>query len=261
MAKTKVYFLDGGSCVIDGFHMYWNVGPCGDIRFPCYSVLVDHGEGKFLLDTSFDMEHTQKVLPFEKPMQTKEQTIPGALSLVGLKPEDITHVVNSHFHFDHVGGNKHLKNAVTICHRLEYEACQSPQPFERLGYSDLSFAPPEIAKEQAVPGFNPKFELVTGDQEIAKGLWLFETPGHSAGHYSVMVELADRRPMLFAFDNANTKKNLETGIICSFHLDPAANVRSVERLKELAEKHDAEIFYSHDPELFPNYLKPPEHYS
>ena len=28
------------------------------------------------------------VLPFEKPMQTREQTVPGALALIGLRPED-----------------------------------------------------------------------------------------------------------------------------------------------------------------------------
>ena len=33
MVETKVYLLDGGTLVIDGFHMYWNRGPAGDVRF------------------------------------------------------------------------------------------------------------------------------------------------------------------------------------------------------------------------------------
>ena len=37
MADTKVYLLDGGSLVIDGFHVFWNCGPGGEVRFPCYS--------------------------------------------------------------------------------------------------------------------------------------------------------------------------------------------------------------------------------
>lgn len=32
MPDTKVYLLDGGSLVIDGFHVFWNRGPAGDIR-------------------------------------------------------------------------------------------------------------------------------------------------------------------------------------------------------------------------------------
>ena len=104
MADTKVYLLDGGSLVIDGFHMYWNRGPGGEVRFPCYSVLIDHDEGKFIFDTGFDKAHVDKVLPFEQPVQSEEQTIPGQLKKIGLDAKEITHVINSHYHFDHCGG-------------------------------------------------------------------------------------------------------------------------------------------------------------
>jgi len=49
--------------------------------------------------------------------------------------------------------------------------------------------------------------------------------------------------------------------ITSFHLDPVASLRSMERLKQLAEKYDAELFYSHDPESYANYLLAPSYYS
>ena len=42
MADTKVYLLDGGTLVIDGFHVFWNRGPAGEVRFPVYSVLIEH---------------------------------------------------------------------------------------------------------------------------------------------------------------------------------------------------------------------------
>ncbi|MEZ5666540.1 MAG: N-acyl homoserine lactonase family protein [Alphaproteobacteria bacterium] len=265
MAETKVYLLDGGTLVIDGFHAFWNRGPGGELRFPCYSVLVEHADGLYIFDTGYDFDHVMKVLPFEKPIQDPAQTIPGALAAIGKKPEDINYVINSHYHFDHCGGNKHLTAACTVCHAKELEACSCHQPFEHLGYSDLSFAPELAAKkagtEPALDIYTPKFETVTGDQEIAKGLWLFETPGHTAGHYSMMVELANRRPMLFTADACYSKKNMDMMCISSFHLDPTASLRSMVRLKELAEKHDAELFYSHDPDSFGDYIKAPGYYS
>jgi len=267
MSETKVYLLDGGSLVIDGFHMYWNRGPAGDVRFPCYSVLVDHPDGKFLFDTGYERAHVEKVLPFEKPIQSHEQTIPGQLALLGIRPEEITHIVNSHFHFDHCGGNKFCANATTVCHKRELRAAKHPQPFEHLGYSDLSFlGQREVAKtspagQEQIGTATARFELIDGDQEIAKGLWLFETPGHTAGHYSLMVELSGRRPMLFPADAVCSHRNLEMNCICSFHLDPAASIQSMERLKELVEKHDAEFFYSHDPDSYPAYKKAPAFYS
>ena len=77
MSETKVYLLDGGTLVMDGLHAFWNAGPSGEIRFPCYSVLIDHRDGYYIYDTGYDLDHVQRVLPFTKPMQTKAQTIPG----------------------------------------------------------------------------------------------------------------------------------------------------------------------------------------
>ena len=174
MSDTKVYLLDGGTLVIDGFHAFWNRGPAGEFRFPCYAVLVEHKDGRYIFDTGYDYDHVMRVLPFEKPLQTKEQTIPGALALLNLRPSDINYVINSHYHFDHCGGNKHLTTACTVCHAKELEACAHPQPFEHLGYSDVTFSP-ELAKargdklpaDPALDIYTPKFQTLSGDQEIA----------------------------------------------------------------------------------------------
>jgi len=268
MADTKVCLLDGGTLVIDGFHVFWNRGPAGEVRFPCYSVLIEHRDGRYIFDTGYDYDHVMRVLPFEKPLQTPEQTTLGQLKFLGLRAQDINYVINSHYHFDHCGGNKHFKTACTICHAKELEVCGCPQPFEHFGYSDLSFAP-EIARKNgkalppdpALDMYTPTFQTLNGDQEIAKGLWLFETPGHTAGHYSMMVELAHRRPMLFTADACYSKKNLEMMCISSFHLDPVANLKSMQRLKDLAAKYDAELFFSHDAESFATYQKGAHFYS
>ncbi|HWA46877.1 MAG TPA: N-acyl homoserine lactonase family protein [Dongiaceae bacterium] len=270
MSDTKVYLLDGGTLVIDGFHVFWNRGPSGEVRFPCYAVLIEHKDGYYMFDTGYDFDHVMRVLPFEKPIQDKAQTIPGQLAALGLKTDDINYVINSHYHFDHCGGNKHLGKACTICHAKELEASGNCQPFEHLGYSDLTFAPDlykaknagkQLPPDPALDIYTPKFETLIGDQEIAKGIHLFETPGHTAGHYSLMVELKNRRPMLFTADACYTKKNMDMMCISSFHLDPTGSVKSMKRLKELAEKYDAELFYSHDLESFKTYQTGANFYS
>jgi 4-pyridoxolactonase len=256
----KVFLLDGGSLVIDGFHIFWNRGPAGEVRFPVYSILIEHAEGRFLIDTGFDYDHVMKVLPFEKPQQTKDQTIPGALALLGLTPADVDVVINSHFHFDHVGGNKFFPHAKKICHRTEIAQAADCQPFEHLGYSDLSFsaeaAAARNASAQLLPGTTPensRFETIDGDAEIAKGVRLLFTPGHTIGHYSLLVEMPTRRPLLFALDAAYTPKSLETLTQASFHIDPVAGVASMRRLRKIAEETDAEIFYPHDMASFQTY--------
>ena len=248
MPVEAVYLLDGGTLVIDGFHVFWNVGPAGDVRFPCYSVLIRHSEGLVLYDTGYDLGHVQKVLPFEKPQQTEAQTIPGQLSLLGLSPSDITHVVNSHYHFDHCGGNHFCTNAMTVCHSAELEASRNPQPFEKLGYSDASY------------DMSARYELLKGETELMSGIELIETPGHTAGHYSMLVSPPGRAPMLFTGDACYTRENLDRNITSSFHIDPVAAVESMERLRQVARDREAELFFSHDAVSFADYKLAPVPY-
>jgi 4-pyridoxolactonase len=119
----------------------------------------------------------------------------------------------------------------------------------------------QLPPDPALDMYTPKFQTLTGDQETAKGVWLFETPGHTAGHYSMMVELANRRPMLFTADACYSQKNMDMMCISSFHLDPVGSLNSMKRLKALAEKHDAELFYSHDLESFKKYQTGAAYYS
>ena len=260
MSDTKVYLLDGGSLVLDGFHVFWNKGPGGEVRFPVYSILIEHAEGRFLIDTGYDYDHVMKVLPFEKPQQTKDQTIPGALALLGLEPKDIDVVFNSHFHFDHCGGNKYFPDAKKICHKLEVPQTCNPQPFEVLGYSDVSFSV-EAAEargmtDQLAEGStrkNTTFEGVEGDFELAKGVKMIFAPGHSIGHYSLMVEFGTRKPILFTIDTAYTQKSLETLSQASFHIDPVAGVESMRKVAKIAEDNEADLMFSHDMENFKTY--------
>jgi 4-pyridoxolactonase len=158
-------------------------------------------------------------------------------------------VVNSHFHFDHVGGNKYLTNATTLVNTAELRHAKVPEPFEHPGYSDLSFD---------FPG--TKYERISGDIEIADGIWLYETPGHTAGHYSLLVEMEDQPSMIFAGDAAYTHENLERLIVGGFHLDPTASVESLRRLKRLARSHDAQIYPSHEMAPFQSWKKAPSYY-
>lgn len=257
MSSSKVYLLDLGSMVLDGYMMYWGHGPSGPHRFPVYGVLIDHPEGRFLFDTGFDKDFVDGFIP-DNAIQTERQTIPGQLDLIGLRPKDITHVINSHYHIDHVGGNQHCTHATTLCHKCEMEAYMDPAPYERMGFSDRSAEPPsDIASDI----YTPRHELLTGDQEIAKGVHLFETPGHTPGHYSLMVRLAGRRPMLFTGDACYTKRSIEENLISNAHSDVKQAYQSLDRLRQLAERHDAELFYSHDPVAWSGWQPTPGFYS
>jgi 4-pyridoxolactonase len=245
----KIWLLDNGSIVIEHTQLMWNV-PGPQVRIPSYGVLIEHDDGLFLFDTGFDLEHTNAVLPFELPEQTPEQTIPAQLRMCGFEPGDVGTLVNSHLHFDHVGGNKHLMGSKVVVHERELAQARDHEPFEFFGYSDKTWD-----YEGA------RFEPVSGDLELAKGLWLYETPGHTVGHYSLLVQPdSGERPLLFVFDVVYTQPALEKGIQPGFHIDPRAGVRSIARIKGLADEHGADVYFSHDMNAWQTYKHAPDFY-
>ena len=246
----KLWLLDHGSIVIDHAQLMWNIGGGTPVRIPAYSVLVQHDAGLFLFDTGFDLEHTERVLPFELPEQTPEQTVPAQLELCGFSTADVDALVMSHLHFDHVGGNKHLPETRVLAHAREIAQARNHEPFEFFGYSD---------KTWDVPGLN--LVPISGDVEVAPGLMLYETPGHTVGHYSLLVRPpSGAQPLLFAFDVVYTAQALERGVQPGFHHDPVAGVRSIRRIKALAEEHGAEVRFSHDMEAWGTYRHAPDFY-
>ncbi len=248
MAKpTQVRLLDSGTLVIDQSHITWNIGCGTPVRFPVYSVLVEHPDGLIMFDTGYDLDLVNAVLPFELPEQTPEQTIPQQLAKCGFKPQDVDALINSHLHFDHCGGNKHLTHAVTYLHVDELREARTPEPFERLGYADKGYDHPEA-----------KFELLEGDVGFADGVHLFHTPGHTVGHYSMLVELEGGRPLLFMADVSYPREAFAADQQAGFHVDPVAGVRSIRRCKRLAREWDAEVVFTHDMEAFKSYPLAPE---
>lgn len=248
MAKaTRVRLLDSGTLVIDQSHITWNIGCGTPVRFPVYSVLIEHPEGLFMFDTGYDLDLVNAVLPFELPEQTPEQTIPAQVTKCGFKPTDVDAVINSHLHFDHCGGNKHLPGATTYLHRDELREARTPEPFERLGYADKSYDHPDA-----------KFELLEGDVEFADGIHLFHTPGHTVGHYSMLVELEDARPLLFMADVSYTPAAYAAEQQAGFHNNPVDGVRSIRRIKRLAKEWNAQVVFTHDMEVFNTYALAPE---
>jgi len=250
---TRVYLLDMGTLVLDMSFVTWNHGQGVEYRFPVFSVLVDTGDKKVLLDTGFEKEWVERNLPFEKPEQSEEQTIVAQLASVGVRPEEIDIVVNSHLHFDHCSGNHYFPGAQFIMSKTELRHAYVPDPWERLGY-DRNLVDMPGARYTLLP------PLHGYEYEVVPGVTLMETPGHSEGHYSFVVRPTGEAPMIFPVDVAYNEHNLRDKVLMGLHSDPRELLESMYKIENLAAKIGGRIFYSHDPESYKNYKKAPEFY-
>jgi N-acyl homoserine lactone hydrolase len=94
-----------------------------------------------------------------------------ALARVGARPDDVTAIANSHLHLDHAGGNADLAGRRVYVQRTELAAAREP------GYTVDGVLQPD-----------PAYEVLDGETELAPGLRLVPTPGHTAGHQSLLLD-------------------------------------------------------------------------
>jgi 4-pyridoxolactonase len=250
MGVERVWLLDSGSLVIDRTHVAWNIEPGNPVRFPVFSVLIEHSDGLYLFDSGFDKGTVEEFLPFELPEQTDEQVVTAQLDKCGFAAADVSAVINSHLHFDHCGGQRQLPDAPTWVGKEELRHCLVPEQFERLGYADKVFHSPDSV-----------YRWLEGDEiDFADGIRLLHTPGHTVGHYSLVLQREGRAPMLFPADVTYTRETWEKEMISGFHNDPTANFVSLRRLKHLAGRLGAEVFFTHDMEAWETYKHAPDNY-
>lgn len=138
---------------------------------PALGYLVDHGGELLLFDTGIadaDPETDAHYRPYRRPLRE-------ALGAAGVTPADIALVINCHLHFDHIGGNPLFPGTPLLAQSAELALARGGgHTFEHL----VDF-----------PG--ARYEELTGEAEIRPGLWILPTPGHTAGHQSLVIRRPD----------------------------------------------------------------------
>jgi len=154
-----------------------------------------------------------------------------ALAEHDLLPSDIKIVINTHLHFDHCGQNAVFKHAPFHVQRQELDrARRESKPL--LDWFDFAGA---------------RFELLDGDTQIAEGVRVIATPGHTVGHQSVMVATGAQGEELMIGDAAYTshiyRKPDRPELPSGQAADREAWERSLEHIHAL---RPAQVHFCHD---------------
>ena len=140
-------------------------------RIPVHGFVIKHPRaGAILVDTGVGWP-TELV----KEWNVVNRHAAEALAEHDLSPADVKIVINSHLHFDHCGQNAVFKHAPFYIQRAELERARKQ---EKRTSEWFDFA-------------GARFELIDGDAEIAEGVRVVATPGHTVGHQSVLVQAPD----------------------------------------------------------------------
>lgn len=224
------------------------------ITAPILAYLVETRSGRILFDVGCDYRKihdpalrrryydTNPEFPFGPPEISEADRLDRRLAQLGLTPSDIDVVFLSHLHFDHAGGLGEVAGAEVHVHADELAAAAEP-------------ADPVYFADEVIAGRN--WRAMHEEYELVPGVRAITSPGHTAGHMSLRVELPKGRPILLAGDAADLRENLDEEVapgVC-WHDRTDLAVASIRKLKALAAEDGGEVWPNHDQAFFEG-LKP-----
>lgn len=256
MTAAKLWALDAPSAAIPAALVLVNAP--GEVTIPFPAFLVEHPRGLVLMDTSLHpgaAEDPIGTYPDLAPLLgglsfAPEQRLDRQLEAIGVAAADITDVVLSHAHFDHLGGLQLFENARFHIGEGELRYAHWPDP-----PGDPFYRREELERLRDLD-----LHEVHGDLDLfADGsLVLLATPGHTPGHQSLLVRLGGRS-VLLAGDATHLRAGL-SGLAFPGDWDTREMRRSIRRISQLAAAEQALLWISHDPQDWADRLRAPEAY-
>jgi N-acyl homoserine lactone hydrolase len=220
--------------------------PTGEFTFPegeeyagqtglLVAYAIRHAGGVFLFDTGFAPAGPE-LDPFYLRWNVRPRDLIEVLSNAGVAHGEVASIANCHLHLDHSGQNDLFPGVPIYVQTPEWDAAHEP---------DYTYIP-----SIDFPGAT--YEQRTGDYEIAPGIRVFATPGHSPGHQSLVVDTPDG-PLLLA-GQAVYSHGEWAGIAgaregATTARDGDAYARSIARLKALKPRR---VLFGHDPRSWPD---------
>ena len=218
------------------------------IEAPILAYLIETRNGRILYDVGCDygkisdpvlkqQYYENEAFPFGPPEMTEEQRLPNRLQQLGLTPQDIDVVFVGHLHFDHGGGLCEMKHAEIHVHAHELAAARAQ--------ADEAYFADDFSGDYHWRVQPQEYQVVPGVQAI-------ESPGHTAGHMSMYIELPKGAPIILAGDAADLSENIEQEIapgLCWQDRDDLA-LASIRKLKAIARSTGAELWPNHDMRFY-----------
>ncbi|HTT77580.1 MAG TPA: N-acyl homoserine lactonase family protein [Candidatus Binataceae bacterium] len=212
----------------------------GRVRLPIPSFLIEHPKARVIFDSGLHRElqsGTERLGSLGKVFKVHYnagEDLAGQLQARQITPERIDYLINSHLHFDHVGGNADLPNAKVILQRREWEAAADPDEAKRNGYNRADF---DLGQQlQLIEGEHDLF----GDGSVV----CIPTYGHTAGHQSLRVRTENGEAVLTA-DSCYMRKVLDEMVLPPF-ANSYDNMRKVIERFRAMERAGTRLIFGHD---------------
>jgi glyoxylase-like metal-dependent hydrolase (beta-lactamase superfamily II) len=240
-AELALWRLDCGEFVIKQFGAFFSdtfqypAGP-KDIVGSCY--LIRHGDKYMLWDTGLTDALVNN--PVDNAAQTLRlrRSLVDQLRQINVRPEQIELIGISHWHFDHTGQAGRFPHARLLMGQGDVELLRSATP-------------PDPQAAAAVAHWltgGGRIEPVTGDRDLFGDgrVVMLTTPGHTPGHYALLVRLASG-PVLLTGDLYHFTEQVANRGVPPFNHNRADTLASMDRFDRMAANLGARVIIQHEP--------------
>jgi len=169
---------------------------------------------------------------------------------LGVAPQDVDLVINTHLHADHCAGNTRFApggevaatfpNAEYVVQRREFEDARQPNERTRGTYFADNYAP-LVERGQ--------LRLLDGDTALLPGVRTVVTPGHTPGHQSVLFE-GGGQSALFVADMASYAVHFERlAWMTAYDVEPLVTLETKRRWQQWALESGGLLIFQHDTQI------------
>lgn len=244
--SLRLYVLDCGKITgVKGDSMGFQPGQLAtaDMITPCF--LIVHPRGTMIWDTGEipDSAFQNGVSPAKQGAYTVDRPLAPQLAALGYTPADITYLALSHYHGDHVANASLFAGSTWIVQQGDRDAIFAPRPAneKKLGsVADAAYFAP-LAKSKTI--------LLKGEDHDVFGdgtVVIKFTPGHTPGHQSLFLKLANTGPVLLSGDLYHYPEEITYKKIPSFDSNKEQTAKSRAMIEDFVKKNHAQLWIQHD---------------
>lgn len=264
LGAFDIYPVSDGRFRLDGGAMFgvvpkvlWekccSVDELNRIPLSLTALLIRANGKNILVDTGLGPKEDEKLHRMFAIERTP--TILESLKRLGLEPDDIHLVINTHLHFDHAGGNttreadgsirSAFPKARYLIQQGEFEDAVRVNERTRTSYRRDNFTP--------IAHIN-QWEFLHGDTELVPGVTAVVTAGHTRWHQSVKIE-SEGKVAFFLGDLIPTVSHLPLPYIMGYDLFPIQTLETKRWVLDRAFEEQWLLLFEHDPLVQAGYVR------
>ena len=248
---TSHFRLDGGAMFGIIPKPLWNKKMPSDdlnrIQMITRSLLLI-GHGKIILVDSGNGDKWQEKFKRIYDIDTTTANIDSSLAKLGYTAEDITDIICSHLHFDHIGGNTKYEdnkiiptfpNAKHWMHQNNWNLANSPSEKDQGSFME---------DDWKVLAENDMISIVKGNDHFLPNIDFILSDGHTTGMMLPVVSDNDNT-LVYCADLIPTSSHIPLPWVMAYDIQPTVTISEKKHLYSTAVENNWILFFEHDPKI------------